>query len=64
MSEPKDTAMETIRALPEGVSYEDIIEEIIYHARIEEGLRDADAGRLVPIEKVMDKYTNTRNLNK
>ncbi len=56
MSPIREAAIEAIRSLPENASLDDVFEEIIYYAKIEEGLRDADAGRVTPIEEVMKEY--------
>ncbi len=53
MSPLREAAIEAIRSLPENGKFDELLEDILYYANIEEGLRDADAGRLIPIEEVM-----------
>ena len=56
MSPLREAAIEAIRKLPDDGRFDALLEEILYYANIEEGLRDADAGRLIPIEEVMAEY--------
>jgi len=46
----KETTIEIIKRMPDGSTVEDIMREINFVAQVLEGLRDADAGRLVSIE--------------
>jgi predicted transcriptional regulator len=47
----KVQAIDLIRNLPEDSTYEDIIEELCFRARVEEGLCDERDGRLVSHEE-------------
>jgi predicted transcriptional regulator len=52
MSTPKREALDLIERLPEEVSWETMIEEMAFKARVLEGIADADAGRLVSHDEV------------
>jgi predicted transcriptional regulator len=49
---PKQAAQETLESLPEDCSFEDIEYHLFVRARIEEGLRDVEEGRVVSHEEV------------
>ena len=48
----KEAAIEVIQRLPADCSIPDIMYALYVHQRIEEGIADANAGRLVPHEQV------------
>jgi predicted transcriptional regulator len=48
----KQTILEVIRRLPDGVSFHEIREEIEFLAAVREGELQADQGRLIPLEQV------------
>ncbi len=48
----KQTVLEVIRRLPDGVSFNEIREEIEFLAAVREGEQQADQGRLIPLEQV------------
>jgi predicted transcriptional regulator len=52
----KERAIEALRALPEHATLEDAIERLCFIAKIEEGLRQSDAGLLVPHEEVKKQF--------
>ena len=52
MASPKQVFLEAVQALPDDASFEDIEYHLYVRARIEEGLRAADEGRVVPHEEV------------
>jgi len=56
MSALKETTVKAIYNLPEDASLDDILEKIIYFAEIEEGIRDAEAGNLFPLEDVVIEF--------
>ncbi len=47
----KIQALDLIRNLPEDATYEDIIEELCFRAKVEEGLSDEREGRVVSHEQ-------------
>ena len=53
MSEPKvkERVLDAVRGLPEDATFEDAMERIYFLAKIEEGLRQADAGETVDDEE-------------
>jgi predicted transcriptional regulator len=59
MSELQELAISAIRSLPKTADLDDILEEIIHQAKIEEGLRDSREGRTFTIEQV-EKHFNQR----
>lgn len=48
----KQNVIETISQLPDDVTYRDIIEKIRFMQEVEEGLKQADKGKLIPHEEV------------
>ena len=48
----KEAAIRTIQALPDDASTEDIMYAMYVRAKIEEGLRDTEAGNLIDHETV------------
>ena len=51
----KQTAIESIKRLPEGCTVEDIMYRIDLVAQVFEGLRDAEAGRLITTEELLER---------
>ena len=47
----KDAVIEMIRQMPDGVTVADILDALEVRTRIEEGLRELDAGQGVPHEE-------------
>ena len=54
----KERAIEALRALPERATLEDAIERLCFIAKIEEGLRQSDAGQLVPHDEVKKHFSS------
>jgi len=52
MTALKEAALGAINNLPDNADLDDILEEIIYHAKILRGLEDVRAGRVKPLEQV------------
>jgi len=52
----KQRTIEALRALPDDATFEDAIERLCFIAKIEEGLRQSDAGRVVPHEEVKKQF--------
>jgi predicted transcriptional regulator len=50
-SKPKDRVLEAVRDLPEDATVEDAMERLYFLAKVEEGLRQADAGQTVSHEE-------------
>lgn len=48
---PKERAMEAIRDLPEDATVEQVMERLYFLAKVEEGLRQADAGQTISHEE-------------
>ncbi|MDT8317877.1 MAG: hypothetical protein RQ824_07810 [bacterium] len=51
----KDAAIETIKRLPDGCALEDIMYEIDFVAQVLEGLKDAEEGRILTTEELLDR---------
>ena len=51
----KEATIETIKKLPDGCSLEDIMYEINFVAQVLEGLRDAEAGKLLTTEELLNR---------
>lgn len=48
--------MEALRALPETATLEDAIERLCFIAKVEEGMRQSEAGELTPHEEVKKQF--------
>jgi len=56
MPDVKETAIKAIQSLPDGADLDRILEEIVYYAKVEEGLRDLREGRVVDLATVKAEY--------
>jgi predicted transcriptional regulator len=52
----KQRAIEAIRSLPEDATLEDAIERLCFIAKVEEGLRQSEAGELIPHEEIKKQF--------
>ena len=52
----KQRAIEALRTLPDDATIEDAIEQLCFIAKVEEGLRQSEAGRVVPHEEVKKQF--------
>lgn len=52
----KEEARRLIDRLPDDANWDDLMEEIYVRAAIENGIRDSDAGRTVPVEEVRARF--------
>ncbi len=60
MSELKAVAMRAIESLPENVDLERILAEIIFQAKVLQGIKDVSEGRTKPIEQVRNELLGLR----
>jgi predicted transcriptional regulator len=49
-------AIEAVRSLAENATFEDAIERLCFIAKVEEGLRQSEAGELIPHEEVKKQF--------
>ena len=47
---PRDKVIEAVQALPDDATFEDAIERIVFLAKIDKGMEQADAGQVVSHE--------------
>ncbi|MEP7305916.1 MAG: hypothetical protein ABJA98_10395 [Acidobacteriota bacterium] len=52
----KQRALEALKTLPDEATIEDAIERLRFVAKIEEGLRQSDAGQLVSHDEVKQQF--------
>lgn len=52
----RDRAIQALQALPEHATIEDAIERLCFIAKIEEGLRESEAGQLLSHEEVKQQF--------
>ncbi len=52
----KQRAIEALRTLPDDATIDDAIERLCFIAKIEEGLCQSEAGRVVPHEEVKKQF--------
>lgn len=57
----KDVAIETIKRMPDECSLEDIMYEIDFVAQVLEGLKDAEAERLLTTEELLKRVEQWQN---
>lgn len=55
ISSLKEISLETIKRLPDECTLEDIMYKIDFVAQVLEGLDDAEAGRSISTEQLLDK---------
>ena len=53
----KQRAIEALQSLPDNATIDDAIERLCLIAKIEEGLRHSDAGRLTDHEEVKKRFS-------
>ena len=52
----KERALEAIRTLPDGATIDEAIERLCFIAKIEEGIRQSDAGQVVSHEEIKKRF--------
>ena len=53
---PKERILEALRDLPPDATVDDAIERLVFLARIDEGLKELDAGQGIPHEDVKRRF--------
>ena len=53
MSPLKQSAINAIESLPDDVDLDRLLEEIVYYAKVERGLKEADEGKVHDLDDVM-----------
>lgn len=51
----KEKVIQAVQSLPEYASYEDAMDKLLFLAKIEKGLAQADAGKSIPHSEVKDR---------
>ncbi len=51
----KERVLQAVQDLPDDASIEDAMERLLFLAKIEKGLHQADAGQTVPHDRVKDR---------
>jgi len=52
----KQQALKAVQALPESATFEDVLERLLFISKVERGLAEADAGKLIPHEQVKARF--------
>ena len=52
----KQIAIQALGSLPDDATLEDAIERLCFLAKIEEGLRQSEAGELIPQEEIKKQF--------
>lgn len=55
MASAKDTVRAVLDRLPDDCTFEDVLYHLYVHQKLEAGLADAAAGRLIPHERVAEE---------
>jgi predicted transcriptional regulator len=56
METAKQRAIQALNTLPDDATIEDAIEQLCFLAKVDEGLRDSDAGRLSSHEEIREQF--------
>ena len=51
----KQMVMQTVKRLPANASIEDAMEKLLFLAKVEKGISQADAGKTIPHERVKER---------
>ncbi len=51
----KQMVIETVKRLPKNASIEDAMERLLFLAKIERGIQQADSGKTVPHDRVKER---------
>jgi len=51
----KERAVRAVQELPDDASIEDAMERLLFLAKVERGIQQADAGQTIPHERVKDR---------
>ena len=52
---PRQRALDAVNSLPPDATIEDAIERLLFIARVEKGIADADADKTIPHEEVVKR---------
>ncbi|MDP3772862.1 MAG: hypothetical protein Q8Q85_01190 [Gemmatimonadales bacterium] len=52
----KQRALDAVQALPDSATFEDVMERLLFISKVERGLAEADAGKLIPHEQVKARF--------
>jgi predicted transcriptional regulator len=52
----KDKIVETVKSLPSDATVEDAMERLLFLAKVERGLRQADAGDTIPHSEMKQRF--------
>lgn len=55
-SSPKQRILDAVQRLPADASFDDVMERLYFLYKIERGLADADAGRVIPHAEVKRQF--------
>ena len=51
----KERVVRAVQEMPDDTSIEEVVERLVFLAKIERGIEQADAGQTVPHERVKDR---------
>ena len=52
----KQQALKAVQGLPDSATFEDVMERLLFISKVERGLAEADAGKLIPHEQVKARF--------
>jgi predicted transcriptional regulator len=55
-AQAKQAAQQIIDSLPDDVSFDELVYQLVFRAHVEEGLRDLDEGRTVTHEEIEREF--------
>ncbi len=56
MESIKDIAIDLIKKMPDSISFSDLVYNLYVSQSIDAGLKDVQAGKVIPHDAVMDRY--------
>ncbi|PNV74140.1 hypothetical protein BES34_014895 [Leptospira inadai serovar Lyme] len=60
MSSTKQQALDLIENLPDDSSFDDIMEELFFSKKVQEGLSDLDSNKTISHKQVLEEITKWR----
>ena len=62
MNDVKDAVLELSQQLPEECTWDEVMYRIFVRQKIDDGLKDAHAGRTIPHEEVFQEFTSPSSM--
>jgi hypothetical protein len=60
MATHKEEVLDTVSQMPDDYSWAEILEALMFRAKVREGLAEADAGKLIDHDQVVENFRKWR----